>query len=136
MIMKRIVFLLFVITAWFSIPNVSFAQSPNYSINLSIGNFQYVDNVNGILLEWRLPRDIGDSYEGQTAREMIEYSIQGYSSNIMLYGFGASRADENYLYGFARLAYGGSSPFTITLTGLNPFSSNNTIYTKVIEYNP
>lgn len=134
MIMKKIMSLLFVIVAWLAIPNSSFAQSVNYTVNLPIPAFEYAGSNNGgLLLNWVLPISIGDDYPGQTAKEALLWSIQ--DSPIYLRNFSVSSWDDNYLYGYAYLEFGAEDPFSITITGLHPFSQGQSSPTTIVLSN-
>lgn len=104
-------------------------------MNFPSGVLEYVQNYGDLDLKWRLPRDIGDNYEEQTAKEMLLWSIQD-CPNMMLYSFQPAYSDQNYIYGYARLIYGGDSAFTITVTGLESYYNPNVPATIVLSYNP
>lgn len=135
--MKKVTLIFIVLATLFAMPSLSYAQTPNYTVNLPVSNvFEYAQSSNGsVVLEWKLPRYIGDAYEGQTAKEMLLWSIQDYS-NIMLKSFQVSYGDDDYLYGYARLIFGANYPFTVTITGLCSFSTPNAPSTRVFNYFP
>jgi hypothetical protein len=134
--MKKLTLLFWVLVAWIAMPDLSYAQTTNYNVNLP-APFEYMQSTPGVLdLKWRLPRDIGDDYDGQTAKEMVLWSIQDYSC-ITLGGFQVAYANENYIYGYVRLIFSGDYPFTVTVNGLTSFSGEpNTPTTRVLVYNP
>ncbi|WP_321479424.1 hypothetical protein [uncultured Bacteroides sp.] len=134
--MKKVTLIFIVLATLFAMPSLSYAQTPNYTVNLLNHAFEYIQSTKRtIRLKWRLPRDMGDGYEGQTAKEMLLWSIQG--CDIQLYSFGTSHADDNNLYGAAELVYVGDHPCTVTVTGLSSFSEDpSTPSTRVFNFIP
>lgn len=73
-----------------------------------------------IYLEWKLSKYTGDSYDGQTAYEMVKWAVENAEGvgDLNFSRWGVTRSDENYFYGYAIIDYISSEPCTITITNL------------------
>ena len=59
--------------------------------------------------------------------------VKQYPGVFYLYGWGTTRTDDNYLYGYGRIIYTGTEPCTVTITGL--FAPSSTVVLNIIPYN-
>ncbi|CAG9900708.1 hypothetical protein BOVA604_4210 [Bacteroides ovatus] len=132
--MKNFICTFFLLTAFLFVAKPVSAQQ-SYTLQAYSSAFEFKSQQGReIILEWRLPIHLGgDTYEGQTAHEMLKGMVKQYPGVFYLYGWGTTRTDDNYLYGYGRIIYTGTEPCTVTITGL--FAPSSTVVLNIIPYN-
>ena len=117
--MKKLITVFFVTLTLLFTANPITAQESNINVNFPSTNvFEFQGLSNGLFgFNWKIPRYTGDTYQGQTAYEMLEWTVANSSYLVHLYTWSCTRSDENYIYGTAALEIGPSD--TVTITGLS-----------------
>lgn len=123
--MKKNICIFCILTVLLCIANPVSAQE-NLTLELPVsGIFEYEGKTNeGFSLLWKLPRYIGDTYDGQTAYEMITWALSSCNGILSLNYCGVTRGDNDYLYGYVTII---CAPFSGTLTIKNLTPPSETV---------
>lgn len=118
--MKKFTCTFFVLIALLCVAKPMSSQE-NLILQLPIpGIFEYGGNtMEGFALKWKLSRNIGDTYDGQTAYEMANSALSSCIGILSLKSCEVTRGDDEYLYGYVIIS---CAPFsgTITIKNLTP----------------
>ena len=117
---KKVLTILFVTMLLFVTGAVSAQENINLRLPSSVFYYSQVSG-NEVTFSWKLLRDIGDAYDGQTAYEMMEWGCSQYPDHLQIMRFGTDFGDENYLHGYIKIVYKYTEPCVMTIEGLENF---------------